>query len=107
MTESPLLLAWEAYDGRIPRPEARGWQNAICPLHDDRSPSARVSLERQAWTCNSCVEGGDLYDLIKLKEGVGFVEAKQIAQTRFGAEGGPTRPAKSKTPKKPWKPPWL
>lgn len=57
--------------------------------------------------CNSCCVGGDVYDLIQQKEGVGFVEAKRIAQERFGAEGATPVKNKKRPGRKAWKPPWM
>lgn len=106
---SALAEAWSDYGGWLARREHDGWQNARCAIHEDRSPSARVNLGRNAWTCNVCCEGGDLWDLVKIKEGVGFTDAKRIAYERWGygePPGGPSLNTK-KPGRKKWSPPWL
>lgn len=35
----------------------------LCPVHEDRSPSADVNLETGYWSCFSCKAGGDLAEL--------------------------------------------
>jgi hypothetical protein len=54
---------------------------ALCPFHDDHTPSFDVygpKLER--WGCFSCGSGGDVLDLIqKMFATSGFIETKQVA----------------------------
>ncbi|MEU7905907.1 CHC2 zinc finger domain-containing protein [Actinoplanes sp. NPDC049118] len=50
-----------------------------CPLHDDRTPSLSLQLEREVWHCHSCGKGGDAYQLIMEKEGIGFARARALA----------------------------
>lgn len=37
------------------------WKSAICPFHDDKSPSLRVRLDSGGFRCMACgVHGGDV-----------------------------------------------
>lgn len=55
-----------------------------CPLHEDRTPSCSLDHSRSLWRCHSCGEGGDIWTLIELKEGVGHRGAREFAETAFG-----------------------
>lgn len=41
-----------------------------CPFHEDRRPSFRVNVEKQAWCCDPCGVGGSVVDFIARIEGV-------------------------------------
>ena len=38
---------------------------AICPWHDDQRPSLRVNAEKQAWYCDPCGTGGDVFTFVE------------------------------------------
>lgn len=79
MTEKPTLEAvLDAYDVRY---SSRVSQMVSCPLHEDLTPSCSINRTKQLWNCMSCGEGGDSWELIKLKEGVSFAEAKRFAES--------------------------
>jgi DNA primase len=55
---------------------------AICPFHDDHHPSMYFYVDDRGvekWACPPCGKGGDLYDLIKEAEGLGFSDCLQWA----------------------------
>jgi len=49
--------------------------SGICPLHEDRSPSLSVNVERQVFKCHGCGEGGDVIRFIERLKGMSFLEA--------------------------------
>jgi hypothetical protein len=112
---SALAEAWSAYGGTLPRgSDFDGEQNAGCALHDDRTASARVNLDKGLFFCNSCAIGGDIHTLVMKAEGVEFAEAKRIVQERWEfSEGEPgskvNAPFTGKRPgrKGAWKPTWM
>lgn len=57
---------------------------APCPFHADKTPSFKVSPERQAFYCFSCGEHGDAVDFIQKRHSVNFKEALNILGIRSG-----------------------
>ena len=63
---------------------------ACCPFHEDKTPSFRVSPERQTWWCfGACSTGGDVIDYIVKRDGVSFKDALRTLGIR---RGRPARP---------------
>ena len=59
-----------------------GWVSAICPFHDDRSPSLSVNLEHGGFRCYACDErGGNVLDFHIRRYGLSF----QAAAKELGA----------------------
>ena len=53
---------------------------AVCPFHDDHTPSMSISKERQMYTCWVCHETGNVFNFIMKYENVSFLEAvKKVA----------------------------
>ena len=57
---------------------------AVCPFHDDHSPSLTVSRERQIFNCFTCHTGGNVFTFVMKYENVSFVEAVKIVADKIG-----------------------
>ena len=57
---------------------------ALCPWHNDHSPSLEVNPERQSFKCWVCGVGGDVFDFVMKIERVEFPEALRMLADRAG-----------------------
>ncbi len=87
----------EHYGFEIPHGR-RGWVTVRCAFHGDRVKSARLNLDNGGFRCFGCDMAGDVYSLIMKKEGVGYGEAKQIAERITGESNGELRAKPKRNP---------
>ncbi len=57
---------------------------AVCPFHDDHSPSMSVSAEKQIYKCFSCGATGNVFTFVQNYENVPFIEAVSIVADKCG-----------------------
>lgn len=57
---------------------------ALCPFHDERTPSFTVSPAKQMFYCFGCQVGGDVFTFVMKKEGWTFPEAVAQLARRAG-----------------------
>jgi len=62
---------------------------ALCPFHEDRTPSFKVSPERKSFHCFGCGEHGDGIDFVMKRRGISFVEALRALGLRRGRPSPP------------------
>lgn len=64
--------------GYIPVKRAGRNFKAVCPFHNEKSPSFVISPERQIWHCFGCNKGGDIFTFVEEYERTDFSEALKL-----------------------------
>lgn len=67
---------------------------ALCPFHNEKSPSFMVNEDRQIFHCFGCGKGGDVITFVQEIEGIGFREALQMLADRAGIKLERRRPTR-------------
>jgi len=59
---------------------------ALCPFHQEKTPSFMISPAKQIFHCFGCHEGGNVFSFVQKIEGMTFVESVQLLAKRTGIE---------------------
>lgn len=59
---------------------------ALCPFHNEKTPSFVISPERQIWHCFSCGKGGDIFTFIEEYERLDFSESLRLLADKAGVK---------------------
>src|ERR1041384_6228739 len=58
--------------------------SGLCPFHNEKRPSFRVTPSTQTYRCWSCGEHGDIFDFVEKKENLDFLDALEYLARRGG-----------------------
>lgn len=59
---------------------------ALCPFHNEKSPSFYINSQKKIYKCFGCGEAGDIFSFFMKMENVDFVEAIKILGERCGVK---------------------
>ena len=68
------------------RPAGGGALVGLCPFHDEKTPSFRVTPARGFYHCFGCGEGGDVLTFVQKINNVSFSEAVEYLADRIGLQ---------------------
>ena len=72
-------VALENLNSRTPK--------ALCPFHEERTPSFSISLDHDSWRCwGACGVGGGIFDFVMRADGIEFKEALEKLALKAGIE---------------------
>lgn len=61
-----------------------GKAKALCPFHNEKTPSFFVNLETQLFYCYGCKAGGDVLTFLNLKEGIPYSGMADYVEEFYG-----------------------
>ncbi|MBR2510001.1 MAG: DNA primase [Lentisphaeria bacterium] len=61
-----------------------GVYKALCPFHQEKTPSFTVNENRQSYHCFGCGKGGDVFRFVMERENVDFPNAVHLLASRCG-----------------------
>ncbi|MDW8478772.1 MAG: DNA primase [Xanthomonadales bacterium] len=76
----------ELIQSRVPLKRAGREFKALCPFHDERTPSFTVSPRKQFYHCFGCGAHGDAIGFLMAYEHLGFLDAVEELAARAGLE---------------------
>ena len=74
----------EVVSGYLPLSKAGSNLKALCPFHQEKTPSFMVNPGRQIFHCFGCHVGGDVIRFVMLQDGLPFTDAV----TKLAERGG-------------------
>lgn len=76
----------EVIDSHVPLRKAGRNHQALCPFHEEKTPSFTVSQDKQFYHCFGCGANGTAISFVMEFNGLGFVEAIEDLAGRYGLE---------------------
>ena len=76
----------DVLSGYIQLKKAGTAYKALCPFHNERTPSLVISPQKQIWHCFGCGEGGDIFGFVTRYEKLEFKDALKVLAQKAGVE---------------------
>lgn len=76
----------EVIDSHVPLRKAGRNHQALCPFHEEKTPSFTVSQDKQFYHCFGCGAHGTVISFVMELNGLGFVEAIEDLAGRYGLD---------------------
>jgi len=76
----------DVISGYIPIKKSGTNFKAVCPFHNEKSPSLMISPAKQIWHCFGCGEGGDVFGFVIKYENLDFKDALKILADKAGVK---------------------
>jgi DNA primase len=57
---------------------------AVCPFHEEKTPSMSVDRARGLYHCFGCGKGGDLFSFVQETQGLNFRESLEVLARKAG-----------------------
>ncbi len=77
---------YEVINSYVPLKRAGANYRALCPFHNEKTPSFMVNPTRQSYYCFGCQRGGDVISFVMEHEGVDFMGALGLLAQRVGVQ---------------------
>ncbi len=74
----------DVIDAQVPLRQAGRNHQALCPFHDEKTPSFSVNRDKQFYHCFGCGAGGNVISFLMEYGGMSFVEAVEDLARRCG-----------------------
>lgn len=74
----------EVVSDYLPLKKSGANYRALCPFHEEKTPSFNVNSERQIFHCFGCGEGGNVFTFVMKIENISFPEAARMLGRRYG-----------------------
>jgi len=87
----------EVISGYMPLKKAGRNFRALCPFHQEKTPSFMVSPDRQIYHCFGCGESGNAFKFLMRYERLEFPESVEVLAKKAGVALPQTDPQESKT----------
>ena len=68
------------------KPAGHARFKALCPFHQEKTPSFSVSADKQSYFCFGCEKSGDVYTFLQEIDGISFREALQLLADKAGIQ---------------------